>query len=224
MNNHNDKIILFAGNSYSEERNAAIIASRLDEILNKENIKGYKIMGASLIAPGNDYRKRKIEVLRACPLPPSGGFVTTSLKGFLADLFSGSFKTIFSFSSKIKKIKNNIAFVFVDGDVFLFWLVKRLLKDKKVLFYVHSKSDYIEPHYKFEINYLRKNADFIFPRDEYSASNMRKQGLNALCFGSVVMEELNPSGVKLPVDRTLRTIGVLPGTRDEASGKYFFNS
>lgn len=209
-------IILFTSDCFSEDRNASLIAKNLRNLLKDKNI-DCKLMGATLVGEGKDYVKRGIEQLYASKLPPSGGFVTTSFKAFLDDLFSGALFNPSKFRAAIQKNKKRIKIAVVVGDVFLLWLTKKALRGENIpiLFYVHSKTDYIEPHYKIEERFIRNTTSTVFARDEFSAGNMRKQNISAIFLGSIIMDELFSANVKINLDSKLQTIGILPGTRPE---------
>ncbi len=209
--------ILFTSDCFSEDRNASLIAQELQQIFKKEK-KSLNIAGASLVSEGNDYKARGIEVITDSYVPPSGGFATQSIGGFLADLFSGSLSIPGKFVKTIKKQKDKFKLAVVIGDVFLLWLTSRALKGTGVpiLFYVHSKSDYIEPHYKIEERIIKKIASDIFARDQFSADNLVRHGLPAQFLGSVIMDDLKPGPDDLKLNKKIPTIGLMPGTRGEA--------
>jgi len=212
-------IILFTSDCYSEDRNATLIGSELRKLISLDKkLDGTKIMGASLVSEGEEYKKRGFEVIASSYLPPSGGFSTQSLRGFFQDLISGSFSIPKKFVSSIKTQKDKIRLAFVVGDVFLLYLTRKALKKTNIpiLFYIHSKTDYIQPHYWIEEWYIRKAASAVFARDELTASNLRSKGINSYYFGSVIMDELNPVNFDLELNPIFPTIGILPGTRGEA--------
>ncbi|RMG80544.1 MAG: hypothetical protein D6707_06245 [Bacteroidetes bacterium] len=208
-----NKKILLASDCFSENRNATLIAKQLQKIA---NYKPENFLAASLVSEGREYGD--IPVITDATLPPSGGFATQSIGGFFADLFSGSLGIPFNFVKKIKNIADEIGLALVVGDVFLLWLVNRALKNKNIpiLFYVHSKTDYIEPHYRIEERIIKNIASDVFTRDELTAESMRNKEIPAQFLGSVIMDELFPEEFEIPLDKSLQTVGILPGTRGEA--------
>ncbi len=209
--------ILFTSDCFSEDRNASLIATELQKIFKAKN-DDTKIVGASLVSEGNDYKNRGIEVITNSYVPPSGGFATQSIRGFLADLFSGSLSIPGKFVKIIKKQKEKFKLAVVIGDVFLLWLTKRALKGTgiPILFYIHSKTDYIEPHYKIEERIIRNIASDVFARDQFSADNMSRHNIPVQFLGSVIMDDLKPGPDPLRLDKKIPTVGIMPGTRGEA--------
>lgn len=217
MPGQRNETVLFTSNCFGEDRSAALIAAELKKILLKGRDGLIRVQGASLISKGEEYSKRKIDLLFSSYIPPSGGFPTRSLKGFLSDLFTGSLGSTFQFINTIKKNRGHIRLAVVVGDVPLLFLTRRALKGIPFVFLAPAKSDYIEPHYKIEEWYFRKNADVILTHDQFTADNLKKKGLNALFLGNPMVDELSPCG-KLPEKSGGKkmTVGILPGSREEA--------
>ncbi len=215
-----EKKILFTSNCYGEDRSAALIASELKKMLN-QNKENYRIMGASLISGGEDYIKEGIDILFSSVVPPSGGFPTRSISGFLSDIFSGSVSNTLKFIKKIKET-GQIDLAVVVGDVPLLWLTKRgLQKNTPTLFLAPAKSDYIKPHYKIEEWYIKKTADYIFAHDQFTADNLSSKGLNAKFLGNPMMDGLVPEptitdNLRKILKKNIPVIGILPGSREEA--------
>ncbi|NPU99832.1 MAG: hypothetical protein HPY53_00465 [Brevinematales bacterium] len=210
--------ILFTSDCYSEDRNAVLIGTQLKNILADNKVSDIRVAGASLVSESAEYQKAGFEIIASAYVPPSGGFSFQTIGGFFADLFSGGFLIPVKFVKKIRAQRDRIRLAVVVGDVFLLWLTKKALKKTGVpiLFYIHSKSDYIEPHYKIEERFIRKTAADVFTRDELTASNMRGQKIPAVFLGSVIMDELNPAPIDLKLDPSVPTVGLMPGTRGEA--------
>ncbi|OHD54896.1 MAG: hypothetical protein A2Y33_16120 [Spirochaetes bacterium GWF1_51_8] len=209
--------VLFTSDCYSEDRNATLIGLQLRKLFEANKL-DMKIAGASLVSESNEYQKAGFEVIASAYVPPSGGFSFQTVKGFFSDLFSGGFLIPIRFIKKIRAQRDRIKLAIVVGDVFLLWLTRKALKKTgiPILFYIHSKSDYIEPHYKIEERFIRKAASDVFARDELTAGNMRGQNIPSVFLGSVIMDELNPAPIDLKLDPSRPTIGLMPGTRGEA--------
>lgn len=214
------KKILFTSNCFGEDRSAAMIAALLKERIAAAKVEGWEVCGASLISPGTDYSSRGVEILYASELPPSGGFPTHSVKGFFADLFSGSVGNLGRYRKRLREAAPEIALCVVAGDVPLVWLTRRELKDAPFVFIDLPKSDYIAPHFGVEKRYIARACDVIFFRDEYTASNMARGGLNALFYGNSLMDGLESSDTAgaFKTDRPL--VALLPGSRDEAYANF----
>lgn len=215
-------IVLFTSNCFGEDRSAALIALELRKLLEKSK-KDISVSGASLISKGEEYIKRDIPLLFSSYIPPSGGFPTRSLKGFLSDLFTGSLGSTIGFMKTLKKNSNSIPVAVVVGDVSLLLLTRMGLKKgadgrrTPIVFLAPAKSDYMDPHYPIEEWVIKKNTDVILTHDQFTADNLKKKGLNALFLGNPMVDELAPAGkLKMKKDPKTATIGILPGSREEA--------
>lgn len=214
--------VLFTSNCFGEDRSAALIAVELQKLI-KGSKKDVSVLGASLISKGEEYAKRNIKLLFSSYIPPSGGFPTRSLKGFLSDLFTGSLGSTFNFIGTIKKDRGNIRMAVVVGDVSLLLLTRLALKNgaggrrTPIVFLAPAKSDYMDPHYPIEEWVIKKNTDVILTHDQFTADNLKKKGLNALFLGNPMVDDLIPTGgLKIKKDPRTATIGLLPGSREEA--------
>lgn len=213
--NLDDNFIVFTSNCFGEDRSAALIASVLKKKLQYTGV-SLPILGASLISDGGDYINRGVDMLYTAEIPPSGGFPTRSLKGFLADLFSGSLFSPFRFINILKKNRSRIPFAVVVGDVPLLILTRLGLGKKPILFLAPAKSDYMEPHYKIEEWVIRNWSDIVLTHDEFTAVNMRSKHINALFLGNPMMDELDCKTDSLVVPEGGEVVGILPGSREEA--------
>lgn len=209
-----DNLVLFTSNCFGEDRSAALIAREL-KILLEKHPSSYRVMGASLISEGKEYTSRGIDLLFSSYVPPSGGFPTHSLRGLFADLFSGSFTTIFQFVKTLKSHAHETKLAIVVGDVALLFLTRQGLPGVPIVFLSLPKSDYIAPHYAIEEWYITRQASTFLTRDAYTAENLQKKGIPALFLGNPIVDELEPTSVlSLSQDRPI--LGLLPGSREEA--------
>ncbi|MCX7882967.1 MAG: lipid-A-disaccharide synthase-related protein [Brevinematales bacterium] len=207
-------LILFTSNCFGEDRSAALIARELKTLLQQRG-QSFRVMGASLISEGKDYLSRGIEIVYASHVPPSGGFPTHSLKGLLADLFSGSMITPFQFIKTLKSHAHKTKLAVVVGDVALLFLTRQGLPGVPLVFLSLPKSDYIAPHYPIEEWYIVKHTSTFLTRDAYTATNLQKKHIPALFLGNPIVDELEPSSV-LSFSPEKPILGLLPGSRKEA--------
>ena len=197
--------ICFLSNCYGEDRSAALIARELKKLRPQ-----IKITGAPLISCGEEYTKRGIPVLIRAKVPPSGGFPTRSLMGFLLDLSVGHVPLKYFLT--LRRMRADIDYVVVVGDVPLLILGYLALR-REILFLAPAKSDYQRPHYRIEEFFMRRIPGKVLTHDEYTAENLCKKGIPALFLGNPMMDELVPRGINLgepPI------VGILPGSRSEA--------
>jgi len=210
-------IVLFTSNCFGEDRSAALIARELVAL--GEPARRYRVMGASLISDGRDYTSRGIPLLFSSAVPPSGGFPTHSVRGFLADLFSGSITTVFRFVKTLRSHAREIRVGVVVGDVALLILTRWALPHTPLVFLSLPKSDYIAPHYAIELWYITRHASHFLTRDAYTAANLQQKGIPALFLGNPIMDDLDP--VPTPfVPSEKPVVGLLPGSREEAYANF----
>jgi len=197
--------ICFLSNCYGEDRSAGLIATELKKIRPQ-----VRITGAPLISSGKEYTKRGIPLLTQSRIPPSGGFPTKSLWGFVLDI---PYTYIpLKYYLTLKKMRASIDYAVVIGDIPLLILGYLALR-KRTVFLAPAKSNYRRPHYKIEEFLMRKIPQKVLTRDEYTAQNLRKKGIPAIFLGNPMMDELSPKGINLgepPI------VGILPGSRSEA--------
>ncbi len=199
--------IIILSNSYGEDRSAAIIGTELKKIL-----PDVRVLGASLVSMGEEYKKRGVEVISSSFPPPSGGFFLKSPSGFVADITRNS-KVPLSFVTRLRKIKDEVDTVFVVGDIPLL-LLGFLAFRKKMWFLAPCKSNYISPHLFLEKKFMRNLTTMVFTHDEPTAKDLRNSGINAAFLGNPMMDELDKENLyNPPKDKTI--IGILPGSRDE---------
>lgn len=201
--------VIFLSNCYGEDRSAAIIASELKKL--KPEI---QVTGAPLISKGEEYEKRGIPLLIKSKVPPSGGFPTRSVKGFLKDILTSSYIPL-RYCLTLKRNKEKTDCVVAVGDISLL-LLGYLGFHKKIIFLAPAKSDYQNPHYKIEIWLMRKLCNKVFTHDEYTARNLRTEKVTASFVGNPMVDELVESQeVARPFRVASFIIGILPGSREE---------
>lgn len=207
--------VIFLSNCYGEDRSAAIIAKELKKI-NPE----IEVQGAPLISKGEEYEKRNIPLLIQGKVPPSGGFPTRSIKGFIADAVTSSYIPLrylhtlrrYTLQKKGGQGEKTDCVVAV-GDISLL-LLGYLGIRKKIIFLAPAKSDYQNPHYRVERWLLRKLCIKVFTHDEYTAQNLRKERINAEFVGNPMVDELNDNA-QCSILNSKLSISILPGSREE---------
>jgi len=197
--------ICFLSNCYGEDRSAALIAREVKKLRPE-----VKVVGAPLISPGSEYLKRGIPILTRGKIPPSGGFPTKSVWGFILDL--ANLYVPIKYYLTLKKKKKDINYAVVVGDVPLLVLGYLALR-RDTIFLAPAKSDYQRPHYQIEELIMRKIPRKILTHDQYTATNLQKKGIPAFFLGNPMMDELIPKGLNLGESPI---IGILPGSRKEA--------
>lgn len=193
-------------NGYGEDRSAALIASEL-----KSRCSSVKVTGAPLITAGKDFMRKDIPVITQGQIPPSGGFPTMSVKGFLCDL-PFTHRHI-NYYRALRDARDDIDHLVVIGDVFLLFMAWLACRGKAIIHFSLPKSDYNNPHFGIEEFIFRKIPHTVMTRDEHTCTNLKAHGVNAVYVGNPIMDDLSPKGIELG---NSRIVGVLPGSRTEA--------
>ncbi len=204
------KSILFLSNGHGED----IIASTIvKETMNF--LPNYNILAAPLVGLGQPYRSLGVQMAIPCATMPSGGFVKRNLKAFLRDFRAGLLGLVMRQAMALKKAKKDIDIVVAVGDVYPL-LMARLFVRKPIIFLPTAKSDYIAPHLPIEVNFMRRWARIVLPRDEKTAQALRENGVKAKYVGNAMMDALDITGEDFGVEQGRRVITLLPGSRGEA--------
>ena len=209
--------VIFLSNCYGEDRSAALIATELKKM--KPDI---RIIGAPLISKGEEYEKRNIPLLIKGKVPPSGGFPTRSISGFIKDMITSSYIPI-KYCMILKKNREKVDCIVAVGDIFLL-ILAYLGFHKRIIFLAPAKSNYQNPHYKVETWLMRKLCIKVFTHDEYTAENLRKEKVNAEFVGNPMVDELTTNSQFSKSFRAIPnsqfSIGLLPGSREEGYNNF----
>ncbi len=205
-------MIAIASNGFGETYVALGIARELVK-------RGFKPLLFPLI--GNV--KGVSEGIELCFVPGEtkfGGFAFWSLSNFVRTILSpfDSKNEISNFLNFVKQLKKNgsrIEKILVVGDPFLLFVVRKSLsKGTKVAFLSLFKSEMTEKHFWFEKEFIKRNVDVLITRDEYTAEVFRKLGVNTIFFGNPMVSSIEIKGIDLRENKELKTLLLLPGSRE----------
>lgn len=202
--------ILLISNGHGED---IIAANILRELLKREQDISVSVL--PVVGHGDAYKSLPIELIGPRKKLPSGGFARNSISNLIKDIKAGLLSLTLSQISTIKKAGKDIDSVIVVGDVFILLLAGLFIK-KKIFFLPTAKSEYISGHYWIEKKLIKKYADFVFPRDEKTTTVLEKFGINAFFLGNAMMDCFEIKGADFELDENKATIGILPGSREEA--------
>lgn len=204
------KNILVISNGHGED----IIASNLlEELISRELELSIKVM--PVVGLGKAYKSLDVEILEPVQELPSGGFMRNSIANFYHDIKSGLINITFKQIKTLRKISNEVDFVIVVGDIYILFLAG-LFIGKRLVFLPTAKSEYISGHYWIEKYLMKKYADFVFPRDEKTSNVLKNSGISSIFCGNAMMDCFSITGVDFDIDKGKTTIGILPGSRQEA--------
>lgn len=202
--------VIFISNGYSEDMMAAAVARSL--LQGRDHI---EVEGLPLVGPGAPYKEAGISVGGPVgEMPPSAGFSIRdrNIPRVWRDVREGLVgRTMRQAAYLARKGDAGYAAVAV-GDAYALWMAMRTCR--RPVFVDTPISAYIRPHRRLEIAVMRR-AGTIFTRDEPTAAELRRLGLNARFAGSLMLDCLDYSEAGLDLTGETR-VGLLPGSRLEA--------
>ena len=215
------KNICVIANGYAEEIMAAKLMTEIrKELQIQKKLDKFQFVGGSLVSSGRWYYEEQFATFFTGGMTPSGGFPTRSIGGFLSDFNAGAYSIPFKFKDRIKEwSKYNLDIIIVVGDFLLMALTIPALKNNKnvpMVFIPTAKSDYIQSHFKIEKHFIKKYATISFPRDQSTAADFAKFGINTQYYGNLMQDLLDH---KTPlITSKIPVVALLPGSRDESYG------
>ncbi len=206
------KRILFITNGHGEDAVAAQVIRHLDK-------KGLKIDVLPVVGSGNVFSGSKARVIGPRNILPSGGFGLRNYYYLIRDIFAGFLGKIASQMSTLRKIKGKYDLVVGIGDIVP--IVYAMISGARFIFVGVNKSEYYK---KLAFNYtglekwlLKNYCKLVLTRDKKTSDSLKLLGIKTRYVGNPMMD-LVKSGARgqgLGV-RKSKTIGFLPGTRDDA--------
>lgn len=166
-----------------------------------------------LVGLGGPYRATGAKLLEPRRELPSGGFSGRSPRFLFQDLSAG----LGFLTRKQRKVlgeQRQEGMVVVGDSYALFMAVKAPVRP--LIFLPTAKSDHIQPHYAWEVKYMKKHADQVLARDARTAQSLAQNGVPASYVGNVMMDAISPEGVDFGL-ASGPTVAILPGSRKEAA-------
>lgn len=205
------KNLLVISNGHGEDNIASNIVKKLLSTIQVDvNVKVLPIVGL-----GKAYESMPVEIVGPRQRLPSGGFLKNSLKNLWQDIKSGVIGLTFSQIAYLRSISSEIDLVMVVGDVYALILAGLFIKTD-IIFLPTAKSEYINGHYFIEKLLMEKMASIVLPRDQKTADNLKKSGINVYYAGNVMMDCFTIKGIDYRSGKSINVIGILPGSREEA--------
>jgi len=203
------KRILFITNGHGED----LVAARIIKELPRKKI---SIEAMPVVGSGKIFRELKIRVIGPKNLLPSGGFGMRNYRYLLKDLTSGLFVNTIRQLKLLNKNKYEYSLVIGIGDAVP--IIYSILTGCRFIIVGVNKSEYYR---KLGFNYLwmekwllKRYCRLILARDEKTANSLKEFGINAAYVGNPIMDCV--PGIRLSGYPVIRTIGFLPGTREDA--------
>ena len=207
-----NKKILFITNGHGEDVVAAQIIRHLRS-------RALKIDVMPVVGKAEALKGLKVRLVGPIRPLPSGGFGLRNFSFFLRDVFAGLIGKALSQIRVLRKNKGKYDLVIGIGDIVP--IVYSMFTGSKFIFVGINKSDYYKkPAFNytgFEKYLLRNNCVLTLTRDNKTAETLSLDGIKTKYVGNPMMDGVKPGvrGKGLGVRKT-KTIGFLPGTREDA--------
>lgn len=199
--------VLIVSNGHGEDSLGVLFAKALED-QNSCQVDAFPLVGL-----GQAYERAGIPVVGVQKGMPSGGFMRQGIGPLVQDLRAGLLPLTRAQMTWLKQMGPSYDWGVAMGDIFPLWLCGTKFK-RPFVFFPTAKSDYIRPHYGFEVALMRKWPVAVFPRDANTADGLKKLGVHAVYVGNLMMDAVKPSGV--PLAGSAPMVALLPGSRSEA--------
>lgn len=201
--------ILIISNGYGEDHIACNLINAI-----KQTVPQAEFITIPLVGEGHAYKSNGLKPIIKNKILPSGGFIRRYID-LIKDIISGLFFQIITQFRTIKKESKSASFTICVGDVFCL-LMGASLNKNPTFFLPTAKSNRFMPHSSIEYWLIERLALFSFPRDKETTSDFEKHKCKAYYFGNPMMDNLLNIDTLLPLDPNRITLGILPGSREEA--------
>jgi len=206
------KKILFITNGHGEDVVAAQIITRLKG--KRHNIEVMPVVGN-----GSQFKGLKIDLIGPKKILPSGGFGLRNYSYLVRDIFAGFLGKVMTQMRTLKRHKGRYDLVIGIGDIVP--IIYAMITGSKFIFVGVNKSEYYK---KLAFNYtglekwlLKNYCALTFTRDRKTCEELKLLGIHAKYVGNPMMDAVQNIRASGHQDiRTIKTIGFLPGTRDDA--------
>ncbi|MDR2780822.1 MAG: tetraacyldisaccharide 4'-kinase, partial [Synergistaceae bacterium] len=171
-----------ASNGYGEDAIGSLFALRLKDRFPEAGVSAFSLVGS-----GTEYRDSGIAVVSPVSEMPSAGIVKYSLKALMGDFKHGLLKVmrkqIDAWRRQRKKFRTPICV----GDVYL---VLHTLwgQGMSPLFVATAKSVKLRGHWMVERVLMRRRTIRVWTRDEETAQNLGRSGIDAVFRGNPIMD------------------------------------
>lgn len=201
--------LLAVSNGHGEDAIAAHLLHRLAARYPEKVLAAFPLVGQGLA-----YDQAGVRVLfRSRPMP-SGGFGWQSLRLFLQDVAAGFLSLTVAQADALRRLRARVKALLLVGDIYPVILTAAYPVPK--LLVATARSDYIAPHLAVEARMMARSCRVVFARDALTAAGLRRQGVQAVCLGNVMMDMLEPAGLPLGIDPDRPVLALLPGSRRDA--------
>lgn len=198
--------VLIVSNGHGEDSLGVVFGQALID-------RGLRVDAFPVVGEGQSYHKASIPVVGVQQTMPSGGFLRQGIKPLAMDIRAGFIAMTRRQIHFLKGLESEYDWAVAMGDIYPLWLCGTHLQ-LPFVFFPTAKSDYIRPHNRLELSWMRRWPRAVFPRDAKTAAGLETEGIQAVYLGNLMMDALKTSGRPLEQDGPL--VAVLPGSRTEA--------
>ena len=201
-----------ASNGYGEDAIGAVLAQQLQERLPLARVSAF-----SLVGDGKQYAEKGIEVVSPFSEMPSAGLIKYSLKALIKDVQHGLRKNISDQIQTWRTLRGKIRTPLCVGDVYL---VLHALwgQGASTLLIATAKTVHLSGHWPIERFLLKHRCIAVWTRDEETAAELHRSGVNAYFSGNPIMDLITDSAQECasPWRETGARVLLLPGSRPRA--------
>lgn len=197
--------VLIVSNGHGEDSLGVLFAKALERVWPGSRVEAFPVVGE-----GDGYRRAGIPVVGVQRVMPSGGFMRQGLTPLVADLRAGLIGMTRRQIKALREFRGTYQWAVAMGDILPLWLCGTKLR-LPFVFFPTAKSDYISPHNRLEVAWMRRWPEAVFPRDQKTAESLAGRGVHSIYVGNLMMDALHPSGTSLAGGGSL--VALLPGSR-----------
>ncbi|MEZ0369499.1 MAG: lipid-A-disaccharide synthase-related protein [Candidatus Sericytochromatia bacterium] len=191
---------------------------------------GLELKALALVGEGLFYQRAGIELLPPRFTPPSQGFAYLHPRLLWQDFQAGLGRHLLQSLGCLKTLRGEIDCVLAVGDIVAVLAASRL--HAPFAFYGAALSDYYlgaagqagrTCYDPLQIHFLKQAAALVFARDDLTAANLRRRGLDAHCDGNPILDVLNseiPVVCPYTASDGRACILLLPGSHADAPANF----
>ncbi|MFN9175229.1 MAG: lipid-A-disaccharide synthase-related protein [Synechocystis sp.] len=201
---------LFVSNGHGEDLNAGLIIDAL-----RERSPSITLAALPLVGEGSAYQQRQIPIIAPVQPLPSGGLVYTSAMTWFRDIGGGLVSLTLKQIRSLRQQRQQFDLIVAVGDSVP--LLFAYLSGRPYVSFLVANSSYYEGQLRlpFTMDWWLKSPRCLgaIAKDQLTAKDLQKRGINACCLGYPIMDALNPSGSLQKSDQNQPLIALLPGSR-----------
>ena len=206
---------IVASNGYGEDAIGALLAELLLKRFPLSRVSAFALVGN-----GKQYRDKSVEVLSPPSDMPSGGVIKYSLRAFFKDMRHGLRKDIGEQFKAWESLRGRVRTPICVGDVYL---LMHVLWGQGLtpMLVATAKSVHLSGHWRLERLLLKKRTLRVWTRDEDTAKELQRGGVDAVFEGNPIMD-LAVLGENISdevwSEEWRKKVLLLPGSRPRAYG------